>query len=303
MNTFIIGLFLAYASADSICGNDQRFMTALTCNDNTTFLHCAPNNLRNRAQFCNNPNLKWSEAKCKNYGGYNSLDVVNTGCYSSSTLLSMYNVTNTCDTPIKVYNKPLDNLDFELGNLNGWTVSGPSLPVVVCDGNTPNGNCYAQLSTENTGRGRQPNKIERNDLVITNGGGCNGGDKKLTFWYKFQAGDYLPFNDKLTVNVNNGTLFTYVLDVATVGDFGNSGWKQVVVELGAVPMGTLLSVSISAEITNGLDTNVNSYGYIDDVKLEDSVTLALPLSLPQNNSAYKSSLLLFIPLIFMTLLI
>lgn len=301
MNTFLtIGLFLTSVSADSICGNDQRFMTALTCNDNKTFLHCAPNNLKNREDFCMNPNLKWSEAKCKHHGGYNSLDVVNTGCYSTSTLFSMYNVTDMCGGELEVHQSTLDNLDFELGNLDGWSVSGPVSPVVVCDDNTPNGHCYARLSATGTSPGSLPNKLERDDLVVTNGGGCNGGNKKLTFWYKFVAGDYVPFNDKLTVNVNDGTLFTYVLDVATVGDYGNSGWQQVVVELGAVPIGTVLSVSISAEITNVLDSALSSYGYLDGVKLEDSVPVAL--ALPQNSNAIQNSLLLFIPLMFMCLL-
>lgn len=44
---------------DSVCGSNQRFMAAIKCGDNNTYLHCAPNNLKDRSNFCQAPNPRW----------------------------------------------------------------------------------------------------------------------------------------------------------------------------------------------------------------------------------------------------
>lgn len=274
MNTFaLIGLFLTSVNADSVCGSGQRFMTALVCKNGKTFLHCAPNNLKDRSEFCANPNLKWSEAKCRRHGGYDRLDVDNTGCYTSSFLAMTYGVSyDFCGENIEIIKHEPVNLGFESGDLNGWSVSGATPPRVVCDNFSPEGRCHAELTTRGTTPRTQPNKLERSDLLVTNPGGCNGVDQEVRFWYNFIAGDFLPFNDRLTININGDDGFSSktVVDVAQVGDFGSSGWTRVTVQIGQVPAGTRLAVSISAEITNAVDGAFSSLAYLDDVSIGKS---------------------------------
>ena len=80
----------------------------------------------------------------------------------------------------------------------------------------------------------------------------------------------VPFNDNLRVNVlneNNVLLFTQSLDVATVGNYGSSNWISANVFLGQIPIGTSLSVKVSAVTTNVLDSALTSYGYVDGFKI------------------------------------
>jgi len=254
--------------ADSICGNNQRFMVALTCGDGNTTLHCAPNNLKDRTQFCTNPNEKWAKAKCNNKGGLTSIDIDNTGCY---TLYQSYwggselNCDNTYVLP-----EVSTNYGFELGTLEEWEYTGPSAPVVQCDSTAPEGNCYVVLSTYGTSPWTGPNVISTDKLTMSNNGGCNNDDYKLTFFYKFTAGDYVPFNDYLQINVFdefNALIFTQTLDVATVGDFGSSDWLSAEVLLGKVPIGTSLSINLVATTSNTLDGALQSYGYLDGFQI------------------------------------
>lgn len=261
-------LKLTLTSADSICGPNARFMVALTCNDDNTQLYCAPNNLKNREEFCQNPNLKWSEAKCKQMGGYKETDLDNTGCY---TLSSEYWGGDINCTGINIPEKVDYNLGFEKSSFDDWTVSGTTTSSsIICDSTAPEGMCYAQTSTEGTGPSTGPNKIENNNIVIYNYGGCNGGDYILSFWYKFVAGDYTPFNDYIKVTSkdnNNNILVSKVLDVNTVGDYGSSPWILVNTNIGSVPTGEKLSLTIYAETKNSLDSILTSYGYIDGISI------------------------------------
>lgn len=263
-----LSLFIQNSLADSICGNGQRFMVALKCGDNTTTLHCAPNNLKDRTQFCTNPNEKWAKAKCNNKGGLTSIDIDNTGCYTLSQSYWGGSDLN-CDN---VYTLPESsvNAGFELGTLEGWEFSGPSAPIVHCDASAPEGNCYAELSTVGTGPWTSANVITKSNLTMSNYGGCNNDNYKLTFFYKFKAGDYVPFNDYLKIDVSdelNVLLFTESLDVATVGNYGTSAWLSANVFLGQIPIGSTLNIKVSAESKNVLDSILHSYGYIDGFKI------------------------------------
>lgn len=277
---FFSCLATTYVLADSVCGPSKRFMVALKCNDNTTQLVCGPNNLKDRTQFCTSPNIQFAEAKCKQRGGYKGLDLKNSGCYSeqSEFWLDQYNLvtsgTGFCEIfPLQLQDKIVSNLGFESGDLSGWTYSGPNGARVVCDEDAPEGKCYAELSTEQTGPLTSANKLQRSDLVLSNIGGCNGNPQSLAFFYKFAAGDYIPFNDYLSVQIKHGSgnvLSRYVLDVATVGDYGNSGWKYVIVPLGSIHTGHKLAIDIEAESKNDQDGSQNSYGYVDGFVVIDA---------------------------------
>jgi len=257
----IIAVFTTLVKADSICGPNGRFMVALKCGDGSNTLYCAPNNLKDRSQFCQNPNDKWSKAKCNNKGGLSSVDISNSGCFTES-------FNPNCEQPVKDIT-PV-NAGFESGDLTGWTTTGPESAIVLCDASAPDGNCYAQLSTSGTGPGSDPNVLTNSNLVVSNYGGCNNYNHVLTFWYRFDAGDYLPYNDKLVVNVkdpNNNVVFSQTLDVASVGDYGDSSWQFASVFLGAPPAGSAIYLSLSAETINVADYILTSYSYIDGVKL------------------------------------
>lgn len=266
---FTVFLFIKNTLADSICGNNQRFLVALKCGNQTSTLHCAPNNLKDRTDFCTNPNKKWAMAKCNNKGGLTSIDLDNTGCY---TLSKSYwgNTELNCDTENKIPQLSI-NSGFELQTLDGWLYSGPSVPSVKCDSDAPEGSCYLELSTAGTSSWTSPNSIEKNDLTMVNYGGCNNDNYKLTFFYKFLAGDYIPFNDNLNLYIadeTNTLLFMQTLDVATVGNYGNSGWLTANVFLGQVPIGSSLTIKFTATTTNALDGALTSYGYVDGFKIE-----------------------------------
>ncbi len=253
--------------SDSICGNNQRFLVALKCGAGNSTLHCAPNNLKDRTDFCMNPNKKWATAKCINKGGLTSIDIDNTGCYTLSK--SYWGHELNCELE-NVIPEVSVNTGFELTTLDGWEFSGPAPPVVHCDPSAPEGNCYAELTTDGTSPWTGSNIIKKSDLTVSNYGGCNNDNYKLTFWYKFTAGDYVPFNDNLKIyikNQNDDVIYLQSLDVATVGNFGSSTWLNANVFLGQVPMGTSLSISLSAETTNALDGSLQSYGYIDGFKI------------------------------------
>lgn len=259
----LLSTLLININADSICGPGARFMVALKCGDGSTTLHCAPNNLKDRSNFCQNPNEKWAKAKCNNKGGLVLVDISNSGCFVES-------LCSNCDNPIAVPDLNPVNAGFESGDLTGWITTGPVGAAVLCDSTAPEGNCYAQLSTAGTGPGTDPNVLTNSHLVIPNYGGCNNFNHLLTFWYRFAAGDYLPFNDHLIVSVkdpSNNVVFSQTVDVATVGNYGDSGWHQAYVYLGAPPAGSAIYLSLSAETINVNDYILTSYSFIDGVQL------------------------------------
>jgi hypothetical protein len=280
MKFFILSSLIFLVAGDSICGPNSRFLVSVKCGNNNTYLHCAPNNLSNRTEFCNNPNQKWLQAKCGGTRGGNSVfDVNNTGCYpnvNATDFWSSYasitvNETDFCNTfPVVLPSSSLVNLGFETGTLQGWKTEGASSAYVECGIGAPEGQCYGVLSTVGTSEWTLPNTLSRSDLFVTNAGGCNNKNRTLTFFYKFLTTDYLPYNDFLTVNVqsNNGNVFQDTLDVAQVGNFGSSTWKQAVVNLGALQAGTRLDISISASVKNRIDGALSSFGYIDGVSLQ-----------------------------------
>jgi len=255
-------LLINAIKADSICGPNARFMVAIVCGDGSKTLYNAPNSLKDRSQFCQNPNDKWSKAKCNNKGGFVSVDIEHSGCYLNSL---------GTDSGIPVPDYSLINPGFEFSDLTGWSTSGPTAATVVCgDGTAPEGNCYASITTVGTGPGSEVNSLTMADLIIPNYGGCNTYNYGLSFWYRFDAEDYLPYNDYLLVELKDSTnsvVFTKYVDVSNVGDYGDSGWQYQNVFLGSPPVGSALHLSISASTSNVGDSILNSYSYIDGVNV------------------------------------
>ncbi len=254
----VFSTLLSKLNADSICGPQGRFMVAVKCGDGSNTLHCAPNNLKDRSQFCSNPNDKWTKAKCNNKGGVSSVDISNSGCFANS-------FNPSCEMPVPSFSIP--NLGFESGDLTGWTTTGPTPASVVCDGSSPEGNCYAQLTTDGTYAGTDFNVLTRSDLVVPNFGGCNNYVHVLTFWYRFANGDWGGyFNDQLTVSAkdaSNNVLFTQTLD----SNGGSTSWLYASINLGSPPVGSSIQVTFSASTTNGGDGILPSYSYIDGLQI------------------------------------
>ena len=59
--------------------------------------------------------------------------------------------------------------------------------------------------------------------------GLNAGDM-LSFDYFFQATDYMPYNDFAVYMGTDGQM-DLLSNIAAVGDYGNSGWQTVEVEI------------------------------------------------------------------------
>ena len=164
-----------------------------------------------------------------------------------------------------------ENLGFESGDLSGWSVSTPSSTSVVCnDGEAKQGDCYMKIETTGTAPTTGLNEIKRNDLFI----GC-GDDSIVTFWYRFQTLEYyINYNDYLIVKVTDQeavVLFEDTVDVIqVVGDSpgGDSGWLFESVQMGNIPIGTVVSVSIYLGVQNGVDGLVASFGFLDGVEIK-----------------------------------
>lgn len=256
---------------DSICGNGERFMAAVKCANGVTYLHCAPNNLKDRSTFCQAPNAAWMQAKCKLLGGSPQLMQQQSGCYKQDPMFwtSWLGITVTSEDfcsffPVALPAAPA-NMGFELGDFTGWIVQGNTGSVTIegCPDN-----CYARLGTSGTGPSTQPNSVSRNDLIIANGGGCNGDrDHQLQFRMRFDNGDVGgSFNDYVTVIAQQQ-------DGTTVGlktydsNGGSKDWTTETIPLGQVPAGSFLRLTITGAVSNGGDSIAQSTGYVDDFQL------------------------------------
>ena len=77
-----------------------------------------------------------------------------------------------------------------------------------------------------------------------------------SFQWFFQAADYLPFNDLAYVSING--IHTTLSDVATVGDYGASGWNTY-------SFATPFSGSLGFGVANDMDNEQSSKLYIQNV--------------------------------------
>lgn len=98
------------------------------------------------------------------------------------------------------------DMGFESGNLSGWTSSG-NASVTSAPGYVYSGKYAAEISGAST--------LQK--MVYVAAG------QTVDFMWRFIAGDYLPFND-FAFSVN-GSGYTKLADVASVGNYGDSGWN------------------------------------------------------------------------------
>lgn len=231
-----------------------------------------------------NPNLSWSAAKCNGKGGYNSLNVDFTGCYTMTSsfwsdfaglAMSQANFCDNFGIAITQLTVGDGNLGFEEGDLTGWSVPPSNTQgavSVACSnqyGPAAEGSCYAVVSGQSK---RHPavNALYR-DVSITNPGGCKNSMQQLSFQYKFKASDDLPFNDYVKVIVKdkatNQVILSAVTDIAAVGNYGSSTWISKSVNIGSLSAGQKVVVELRMESTNAGDSSVASFGLLDDVKV------------------------------------
>lgn len=145
----------------------------------------------------------------------------------------------------------LDNGSFETGNFSGWNVttsSGGAASVVNDDTFATDGNYYARLQS---------------DALISQGVSWNAGEQVRFDWY-FDAEDYLPYNDWSVFQVKDesGNIVDTITlaDVAEVGNYGDSGWKNYIYTFTSDGTG-----SIKFGVFNKLDTVLDSLLYVDNV--------------------------------------
>ena len=159
------------------------------------------------------------------------------------------------------------NMDFEAGDFTNWQVLG-SANIVT---GAPQGNYMAHLDSSGAwesdiesflgvGSSALDNIVSgpTNGAAIKTTLSLNAGDTVSFDWY-FDGGDYLPFNDTSFFTSLNGNL-TPLSDIATVGDFGDSGWhtSSFTVALTGV-------YDFGFGVVNSLDTGFNSNLYVDNI--------------------------------------
>jgi len=81
-----------------------------------------------------------------------------------------------------------------------------------------------------------------------------GAGSTVSFQWDFTAGDYSPFNDFADV-VIGGQVFT-LSNVASVGDYGDSGWHSFSYTLGTAAAGPVEFV-VSNDLDNGYSSALN----------------------------------------------
>lgn len=118
----------------------------------------------------------------------------------------------------------ITNGSFETGNFNGW-FAGATSGIASVESTTT-----AVLGNEyNPTDGDYFAKLQADSGMFQIGLSWNAGEK-IGFDWAFLAFDYLPFNDFALFTLgafNADDAFVVKLsDVAAVGDFGDSGWKN-----------------------------------------------------------------------------
>lgn len=165
-----------------------------------------------------------------------------------------------------------NNLGFELGDFTSWQTLGA---VFIQAGGAPEGNYMAHLDSD----GASESNIESflgvgssalNNIVNVPTFGAaikttlslNAGDTVSFDWY-FDGNDFFPYNDTSFFTSLNGNL-SRLSDIATVGDFGDSGWNTssfTVTLTGVYDFGFGVVNSLDAAIAN------NSSLYVDNITI------------------------------------
>jgi hypothetical protein len=138
------------------------------------------------------------------------------------------------------------NLGFESGSTSGWTTSGTAFASTGTDGFTPQlGSWFGVVSA-----GSQDVYSTLTQSFTLAAG------KRIRGFVGFKANDYLPFNDDAYLTVNGTPLFT--ASVASVGDFGSTGWQAFSFQ--APVSGTY---TLELGVANRGDSSVNSVAVLD----------------------------------------
>ncbi len=119
---------------------------------------------------------------------------------SLAGLLFLFSISNA--------NAALLNVGFETGDFSDWTLTGTGSVVSHADNpDHPEGQYYGSITGNSS---------------LTQSTDFFGGET-IEFMWRFIANDYLPYNDFAFFV---GDQHFRLSDVATVGDFGDSGWQK-----------------------------------------------------------------------------
>jgi hypothetical protein len=150
------------------------------------------------------------------------------------------------------------NGSFE-NDFSGWTQNVPpgatADTVMRYEDYYPVDGCFfALLKTDGPGAF---NSVEQNFYA-------NAGDT-ISGWAFFRTNDYLPFNDKCDVRILSGSAVLstpFSASVSTVGNYGKTPWTNWKYTFTAAGLYT-----VKAEITNGIDSAVDSFMGLDAIQL------------------------------------
>lgn len=131
----------------------------------------------------------------------------------------------------------VSGLDFESGGLGSWMGSGTAVhdPLMAYQGDW-----YGQL---------EGNQGLFGTVSLSAG-------QRYEFMWRFIAGDYLPYNDSAFVVTDGG--YNLLASVASVGNFGDSGWQY----FSWVPASNY-SGPLFFGVSNLLDNSLNSKLLLD----------------------------------------
>ena len=150
------------------------------------------------------------------------------------------------------------NGGFESGNFNGWTNFGPGANSVVTSATAFDETVY------NATEGNYFARFDATSGAIQNQITWEAGDW-ISFKWAFLSQDEMPYNDySLFTLIQNETYQQLVnvklADVATAGDFADTGWKTYGYKFNTAGSGWIMFYSVDT-----LDTYANSSLLVDDI--------------------------------------
>jgi len=142
------------------------------------------------------------------------------------------------------------NGDFETQDLTDWTVNTPfSGSVSLYNGYTAvSGGYFAHVDA---GLGMDVESTLSQTFSL-------GAGAKLSGYAGFKASDYLPFNDSAHLAINGIDQLSW--DVASVGDFGSSGWTHF-----SFTAPTAGNYTLLLGVANHVDNGLSSFAVLDAV--------------------------------------
>ncbi|MEF3075507.1 VPLPA-CTERM sorting domain-containing protein [Methylobacter sp. Wu1] len=159
---------------------------------------------------------------------------------SLAGLLFLFSISNA--------NAALLNIGFETGDFSDWTLIGTGS--VKNDSDHPEGQYYGSITGNSS-------LIQSTDFF---------GGETIEFMWKFVANDYLPYNDFAFFV---GDQYFKLSDVATVGDYGNSGWNKFSYTVAETYFGPIMF---------GI-ANVGDSGLSSELKLDSVSAVPVPAAI------------------------